>query len=274
MAPQLAVAGSILLPPRHVWHRQRGGIKLLTFGRPRAFSLCSSASGDMESAYAVTDPRRAARRDGHGDVPLLFRHRLAPDLLALLGFLGRREPGLRGKHSPAHLAKRALRINPRSTIFCARSASLRNRPHISIGNRPGILWASRVPPGLTRFHRWNGIPDRKILTTNQMAYRKADENDARLYPLSPLSSPRTNCILRGPSSNGKACSPASRFLSRRVAVERLDSPSSTTASRSMTRVKRSPAKLDKKHLPRSCQPSRRSTSTRPPMERNARVRSL
>jgi len=168
---------------RDMYGTGRGDIKLLTYGSPCVVPFQLPHSGDWQSAYAVTILEEMPVAMAHGMFPS-FQNRLRPSASrywyssdgvrrASQGNLMQRIFGkTRRDQASAELSD--LLVPIRYTYVIDLSINTTRAP-IPMGE-PGSTWAYTVP------FVGQDIPMGIDSRSGTMTYRKADENDARLYP--------------------------------------------------------------------------------------------
>jgi hypothetical protein len=197
---------------RDMYGTGKGDIKLLTFGAPCVVPLQLPSSGDWQAAYAVTILDELPVAMAHGMFPS-FQHRLRPTASRYWYS----SDGVR-QASRGNILQRIFGKTPRSgsTTLSDLLVPIRKTYVIDLTiNRtgraipmgePGSSWSYTVPAvGMD-------IPTGIDSKTNQMRYRKADENDARLYPYRRLLISSDNCIpYDGPSFDWHGMFPGVSF---------------------------------------------------------------
>ena len=179
---------------RDMYGTGRGDIKLLTYGAPSVLPTQLPSSGNWQEAYAVTILDEMPVAMAHGMFPS-FQNRLVPssskywyqnDAIhkAALGNVLNRIFGKTPRAETAGLPD--LLVPVRKTWVLDLSINTTDRP-IPMGE-PGSTWSYTVPyigQEITVGQDTNG----RALT------RKADENDARLYPYRRLLISSDRCIM-------------------------------------------------------------------------------
>lgn len=169
---------------REMYGTGRGDIKLYTYGAPCVVPVQLPSSGDWQSAYAVTILEEMPVAMAHGMFPA-FQHRLRPASSrywytndgvrqASQGNWLKRAFGMgpRNSGSDAQLSDMLVPIRYTYVIDLAINTTGREIPM----GEPGASWAYVVP------FVGQDIPAGHDLHTGAPLYRKATENDARLYP--------------------------------------------------------------------------------------------
>lgn len=161
----------------------RGDIKLFTYGAPCVLPFQLPGTGDWQQAYCVTILEEMPVFQAHAMFPA-FQDRLNPSSSrywyandgvrkASQGNLLQRIFG-RANRGPSTDAMSDLLVPIRYSYIIDLSI---NKTGFAIPmGEPGSSWAYIVPS------LGQDIPVSISPTTNQMTYRKANENDARLYP--------------------------------------------------------------------------------------------
>jgi hypothetical protein len=179
---------------REMYGTGRGDIKLLTYGAPCVLPLQLPSSGDWQSAYAVTILDEWPVAMAHGMFPS-FQHVLRPTSSRYWYS----SDGVR-QASRGNILQRIFGKTPRAgaTGLSDLLVPIRKSYIIDLTiNRTGYAipmgelgssWAYTVPS--VGMDIATGIDPK----SNQMTYRKADENDARLYPYRRLIISSDNCI--------------------------------------------------------------------------------
>ena len=171
-----------------------GDIKLLTYGAPCVLPNQLPSSNDWQSAYVVHILDEMPVAMAHGMFPL-YQHRLRPTASrywyssdgvrqASRGNILQR---IFGKTSRAGNSDLADLLVPIRYSYIIDLTINRTGHKIPMGE-PGSSWFYEVPSvGMD-------IPTGIDTRTGQMTYRKADENDARLYPYRRLIISSDNCV--------------------------------------------------------------------------------
>lgn len=179
---------------REMYGTGKGDIKLLTYGAPCVLPLQLPSSGDWQSAYAVTILDEWPVAMSHGMFPS-FQHLLRPTSSrywyssdgvrqASRGNILQRIFGKTPRAGATGLSDLLVPIRKTYVIDLTINRTGRAIPM----GEPGSSWAYTVPSvGMD-------VPIGIDSKTNQMTYRKADENDARLYPYRRLIISSDNCI--------------------------------------------------------------------------------
>lgn len=179
---------------RDMYGTGRGDIKLLTYGAPCVLPLQLPSSGDWQSAYAVTILDEYPVAMAHGMFPS-YQHLLRPTSSrywyssdgvrqASRGNILQRIFGKTPRAGATGLSD--LLVPIRKTYVIDLTIN-RTGAKIPMGE-PGSSWFYEVPSvGMD-------IPVGIDSKSGQMTYRKADENDARLYPYRRLIISSDNCI--------------------------------------------------------------------------------
>jgi hypothetical protein len=172
----------------------RGDIKLLTYGAPSVLPTQLPSSGNWQEAYAVTILDEMPVAMAHGMFPA-FQERLVPSSSkywyqndavhkAALGNVLNRIFGKTPRAETAGLPD--LLVPVRKTWVLDLSINTTDRP-IPMGE-PGSTWSYTVP------HIGQEITVGQDATGRPLT-RKADENDARLYPYRRLLISSDKCIM-------------------------------------------------------------------------------
>jgi hypothetical protein len=179
---------------RDMFGTGRGDIKLLTYGAPCVVPNQLPSSGDWQAAYIVHILDEYPVAMAHGMFPS-YQHLLRPTASRYWYS----SDGIR-QSSRGNVLQRIFGKTPRSgsTALADLLVPIRksyvidltiNRTGYKIPmGEPGSSWAYEVPS--VGMDIATGIDP----STNQMRYRKADENDARLYPYRRLLISSDNCI--------------------------------------------------------------------------------
>lgn len=197
---------------RKMYGTGKGDIQLLTYGGPSVLPLQLPSSGDWQEAYGVTYLDDMPVAMAHGMFPT-FQHRLRPtssrywymnDAVrqASQGNWIRRAFGW-GSKQPNDSPLADLYIPIRYTYIIDLALNTTDR-EFTMGD-PGASWSYKVP--------YIG-QDIRVGTSpsGQPLYRKADENDARVYPYRRLliSSPDT-LLYDGPAFDWHGMFPGISF---------------------------------------------------------------
>ena len=169
---------------RDMYGTGRGDIKLFTYGAPCVIPVQLPSSGDWQSAYAITILDEMPVAMAHGMFPA-FQHRLRPSSArywytndgirqASQGNWLKRAFGMGGRSTNSDQQMSDLLVPIRRTYVIDLSINTTKSP-IPMGE-PGASWAYTVP------YIGQDIPAGHDPKTGQQLYRKATENDARLYP--------------------------------------------------------------------------------------------
>lgn len=180
---------------RDMYGTGHGDIRLLTYGSPSVLPVQLPSSGDWQSAYAVTILDEIPVAMAHGMFPK-FQHRLAPSasrywyandgvrraaqgnlLTRIFGSASRRAA------SPA-MSDLLVPLRKAYIIDLAINTTKQEIPMGEIGSS----WAYTVP------YVGQDIPVGRDLKSGTYLFRKADENDARLYPGRRLIISSDTCI--------------------------------------------------------------------------------
>jgi hypothetical protein len=169
---------------RDMFGQGRGDIKLFTYGAPCVLPNQLPASGDWQSAYAVTLLEETPVAMAHGMFPA-YQHRLTPSnsrywymndgvRKASTGNLLQRIFGLSNRRQPTSEALADLLVPIRRTWVIDLSINTTGQP-IPMGE-PGASWSYTVPFIGQR------IPTGIDPSSGSPTFRIANENDCRLYP--------------------------------------------------------------------------------------------
>jgi hypothetical protein len=180
---------------RDMFGTGRGDIKLLTYGAPCVLPNQLPASGDWQSAYVVHILDEMPVAMAHGMFPA-FQHRLRPSSSrywyandavrkAATGNLWTRMFG-RGPRQPGSEALSDLLVPIRRSYIIDLTVNTTKAP-IPMGE-PGASWAYTVP------YLGQEIPA-GLDSQGRTLTRKADENDARLYPYRRLLISSDQCVM-------------------------------------------------------------------------------
>ena len=190
-----------------------GAIKFLTYGAPSVLPVQLPSDGDFQRAYAMTILDEIPVYEAHGMYPM-FQHRLRPTASrywyssdgvrrATSGNILQRIFGKATRPASAD-ALADLLVPMRKTYVIDLSINTTDRP-IPMGE-PGSTWSYTVP------YVGQDIPDGMDASSNHMRYRKANANDARLYPNRRLMISSDNCITYdGPGFDWHGMFPAASF---------------------------------------------------------------
>jgi hypothetical protein len=181
---------------RDMFGTGRGDIKLLTYGAPCVLPNQLPASGDWQSAYVVHILDEMPVAMAHGMFPA-FQHRLRPSSSrywyandavrkAATGNLWSRMFG-RGPRQPGSEALSDLLVPIRRSYIIDLTVNTTKAP-IPMGE-PGSSWAYTVP------YLGQDIPVGTDPRSGTPLFRKADENDARLYPYRRLIISSDQCVM-------------------------------------------------------------------------------
>jgi len=178
-----------------------GSIQLLTYGAPSVLPTQLPASGDFQKAYAMTILDEMPIFMAHALFPL-YQHRLHPTTSlywyspeirrSAQGNIWKRVFGKATSSGPSNLPDLMIPIRYTTVIDLTRNTTGTNpktAQMIPMGE-PGSTWYYEVP------YIGQDIPDGSGGT------RKADENDARLYPYRRLMISSESCVMYdGPAFN-------------------------------------------------------------------------
>jgi hypothetical protein len=179
---------------RDMYGTGRGDIKLLTYGSPSVLPVQLPSSNDWQSAYTVTFLDEMPVAMAHGMFPT-FQARLRPTSSRYWYSSELTRKAAQGNWLSRAFGKtRTTKDTPLSDLLVPIRYSYiidltinKTGRKIPMGE-PGSSWAYDVPSvGMD-------IPVGIDTKSGQMAYRKADENDARLYPYRRLIISSDNCI--------------------------------------------------------------------------------
>lgn len=180
---------------RDMYGQGRGEIKLFTYGAPCVLPSQLPSSGDWQSAYTMTILDEMPVAMAHGMFPT-FQSQLRPSSsrywyqndgvrnAARGNFLQRifRRNMMKGDEGQSDLL-----VPVRRTYVIDLTINTTDRP-IPMGE-PGASWAYTVP------FVGQDIPAGTDLRSGQQTYRKANENDARLYPYRRLLISSDRCVM-------------------------------------------------------------------------------
>jgi hypothetical protein len=181
---------------REMYGTGKGDITLLTYGAPCILPTQLPASGDWQSAYAVTILDEMPVAMAHGMFPL-FQHRLNPSSsrywyandgvrrAALGNIVQRIFNRVRPSNADPQLSNYLVPI--RKTYIIDLTVN-RTKQAIPMGE-PGASWSYTVP------YLGQDLPAGRDPQSGKQLYKKADENDARLYPHRRLILSTDNCIM-------------------------------------------------------------------------------
>lgn len=198
---------------RDMFGTGRGDIKLFSYGAPSILPVQLPSSNDWQSAYAVTILDEMPVAMAHGMFPA-FQHRLRPNSSRYWYS----SDGVR-KASSGNIMQRIFGKARRDAVSAELSdllvpirrsyvidLSINTTSSIIPMGEPGSSWAYDVP------YVGMDIPMGRDLKTGQPIFRKADENDARLYPRRRLMISSDNCIMYdGPSFDWHGMFPGVSF---------------------------------------------------------------
>jgi hypothetical protein len=182
---------------REMYGTGRGDITLLTYGAPCILPCQLPASGDWQSAYAVTILDEMPVAMAHGMFPL-YQHRLRPTSSrywyandgvrkAASGNIITRMFGRAPRPVNGDPQLQDLLVPIRKTYIIDLTIN-RTKSAIPMGE-PGASW-SYIVPFVGQDIKVGVDP-----TSGTTLYRKADENDARLYPHRRLVISTDACIM-------------------------------------------------------------------------------
>lgn len=180
---------------RQLYGQGRGEIKLFTYGAPCVIPTQLPSSNDYQSAYTMTILDEMPVAMAHAMFPL-FQDKLRPSSArywyqndavrqaARGNFLQRifRRNTMKGD---TELSELLVPIRRTYVIDCTVNTTDQAIPM----GEPGSSWFYTVP------FVGQDIPAGTDLRTGQMTYRKANENDARLYPTRRLLISTDRCIM-------------------------------------------------------------------------------
>jgi hypothetical protein len=198
---------------RDMYGTGRGEIKLLTYGSPCVLPTQLPASGDWQSAYAMTYLDEFPVAMAHGMFPM-FQHRLRPTYSRfwymndsvrqsakgnILQRMFKRAPRTPGAEELSDLL-----VPVRYTYVIDLSINTTDK-EIPMGE-PGASWSYTVPFKGQRIS--TGLDPQ----TQQPTWREANEDDARLYPQRRLIISSEDCIMYdGPSFDWHGMFPGISF---------------------------------------------------------------
>lgn len=170
---------------RDMYGMGKGDIKLLTYGSPCVLPVQLPSSGNFQEAYAMTILEEMPVAMAHGMFPL-FQDRLRPSSsrywyqndnvrASSKGNILQRIFGMGGsKRTESDMALSELLVPVRYTYVI--DLTINTTGYAIPMGEPGSSWFYTVP------FVGQDIPVGKDASTGEKTYRKANENDARLYP--------------------------------------------------------------------------------------------
>lgn len=180
---------------RDMYGTGRGDIKLLTYGAPSVLPTQLPSSGDWQGAYAVTILDEMPVAMAHGMFPM-YQDRLRPSSSKYWYQSDGVRTATTGNWIKRAFGKVTGTGDPQLTDLLVPvrysyvlDLSINTTDRVIPMGEPGSSWAYDVPA------IGQDIPVGLDPRTNQMSFRKANENDARLYPYRRLIISSDACIM-------------------------------------------------------------------------------